>query len=154
MNGKKVVTIVEETITPIIINLGYDLVDVEYVKQVDGYHLIVTIDKACGVGIDDCETVHRAIDQVLDDVNPTNDSPYVLQVSSCGLDRPLKKPSDYNRNLNKEIRIKLYAPNKNGQKEIVGVLVSFDEKTVTINGKESVTIDKEKIALAEPVIKF
>ncbi len=154
MNGKKVVTIVEETITPIIINLGYDLVDVEYVKQVDGYHLIVTIDKAGGVGIDDCETVHRAIDQVLDDVNPTNDSPYVLQVSSCGLDRPLKKPSDYNRNLNKEIRIKLYAPNKNGQKEIVGVLVSFDEKTVTINGKESVTIDKEKIALAEPVIKF
>lgn len=154
MNGKKVVTIVEETITPIIVNLGYDLVDVEYVKQVDGYHLIVTIDKAGGVGIDDCETVHRAIDQVLDDVNPTNDSPYVLQVSSCGLDRPLKKPSDYNRNLNKEIRIKLYAPNKNGQKEIVGVLVSFDEKTVTINGKESVTIDKEKIALAEPVIKF
>ena len=154
MNGKKVVTIVEETITPIIINLGYDLVDVEYVKQVDGYHLIVTIDKAGGVGIDDCETVHRAIDQILDDVNPTNDSPYVLQVSSCGLDRPLKKPSDYNRNLNKEIRIKLYAPNKNGQKEIVGVLVSFDEKTVTINGKESVTIDKEKIALAEPVIKF
>ena len=154
MNGKKVVTIVEETITPIIINLGYDLVDVEYVKQVDGYHLIVTIDNAGGVGIDDCETVHRAIDQVLDDVNPTNDSPYVLQVSSCGLDRPLKKPSDYNRNLNKEIRIKLYAPNKNGQKEIVGVLVSFDEKTVTINGKESVTIDKEKIALAEPVIKF
>ena len=154
MNGKKAVTIVEETITPIIINLGYDLVDVEYVKQVDGYHLIVTIDKAGGVGIDDCETVHRAIDQVLDDVNPTNDSPYVLQVSSCGLDRPLKKPSDYNRNLNKEIRIKLYAPNKNGQKEIVGVLVSFDEKTVTINGKESVTIDKEKIALAEPVIKF
>lgn len=154
MNGKKVVTIVEETITPIIVNLGYDLVDVEYVKQVDGYHLIVTIDKAGGVGIDDCETVHRAIDQVLDDVNPTNDSPYVLQVSSCGLDRPLKKPSDYNRNLNKEIRIKLYAPNKNGQKEIVGVLVSFNEKTVTINGKESVTIDKEKIALAEPVIKF
>ena len=154
MNGKKVVTIVEETITPIIVNLGYDLVDVEYVKQVDGYHLIVTIDKAGGVGIDDCETVHRAIDQVLDDVNPTNDSPYVLQVSSCGLDRPLKKPSDYNRNLNKEIRIKLYAPNKNGQKEIVGVLVSFDEKTVTINGKEIVTIDKEKIALAEPVIKF
>ena len=144
MNGKKAVTIVEETITPIIINLGYDLVDVEYVKQVDGYHLIVTIDKAGGVGIDDCETVHRAIDQVLDDVNPTNDSPYVLQVSSCGLDRPLKKPSDYNRNLNKEIRIKLYAPNKNGQKEIVGVLVSFDEKTVTINGKESVTMNYDK----------
>lgn len=154
MNGKKVVTQVEEIIQPIISNLGYELVDIEYVKQVDGYHLIVTIDKDGGVGLEDCELVHRQIDKPLDDLDPTNNSPYILQVSSCGLDRPLKVASDYKRNLGKEIHIKFYAP-ISGKKEMQGTLVDYTEHTLTIEcDNQKTTIEKEKIALAEPVIKF
>ena len=93
------------------------------------------IDKNGGITLEDCEIVHKAIDGPLDELNPTCDEKYILNVSSCGLDRPLKTEKDFKRNLGKEVDIKLYkAVNK--QKEFTGKLESFDENTVTISGFE------------------
>ena len=66
------------------------LVDVEYTKKADGMHLTIYIDKADGVTVDDCVEVSRLVDQPLEDLNPTNDEPYFLDISSYGLDKPLK----------------------------------------------------------------
>lgn len=82
---------VEEKLTPIILNLGYELVDVEYSKKHSGSSLTVYIASATGISLDDCEKVHRAIDPILDELNPTGEEPYTLNVSSPGLDRPLVK---------------------------------------------------------------
>ena len=131
----KVLDIVEEKINPIIEKLGYEVVEVEYGKKVDGMNMTFYIDKNGGITLEDCEIVHKAIDGPLDELNPTCDEKYILNVSSCGLDRPLKTEKDFKRNLGKEVDIKLYkAVNK--QKEFTGKLESFDENTVTISGFE------------------
>lgn len=154
MASKKVAVVAEEVCLPIITKLGYELVDLEYKKSHDGYHLTVTIDKEGGVDINDCETVHRAIDEPLDIADPTNGASYTLNVSSCGIDRPLKKECDYRRNLGKEISVKLYH-SLDGQKLLQGVLVSYTDKdfVMKVNDQE-ITIKKDMVALAEPVITF
>ena len=150
----KVKTICEEKVNPIIESLGYEVVEVEYAKKTDGMNLTFYIDKDEGVNIDDCERVSKAIDLVLEQLNPTDDVPYVLSVSSPGIDRPIKTDRDFNRNLGKEIEVKLFAK-IDGNKNFVGVLKSFDEGKFTIdfNGKEMV-FDKEQVAHIVPVIKF
>ncbi len=154
MSSKKVSVVAEEVCQPIIEQLGYELVDIEYKKNHDGYHLTVTIDKDGGIDITDCETVHRAIDEPLDIADPTSGASYTLNVSSCGLDRPLKKECDYRRNMGKEISVKLF--NKiNDTKLLQGILVAYSDKDFVLNvNNEEITIQKEMVALAEPVIKF
>lgn len=152
--AKKVKEICEEKISPIIENMGYEVVDVEYSKKSDGMNLIFYIDKENGVQIQDCELVSKTIDPVLEELNPTNDAPYILSVSSPGIDRPLTKERDFNRNLNKEISITLFAK-KDGQKKFEGKLISFDEKSVTIEAKnETISFSREEIAHIVPVIKI
>ena len=150
----KVKTICEEKVNPIIENLGYEVVEVEYAKKADGMNLTFYIDKDDGVNIDDCELVSKAIDSVLEQLNPTDDAPYILSVSSPGIDRPIKSDRDFSRNIGNEIEVKLFAK-IDGNKNFVGVLKDFDEKTFTIdfNGKEMV-FDKEQVAHIVPVIKF
>lgn len=131
----KTVEIVEEKICPIIEALGYEVVEVEFAKKVDGMNLTFYIDSPNGITLDDCEKVHKAIDEPLDQLNPTADGAYILNVSSCGLDRPLKTDKDLKRNLGKEVDIKLYkAINK--KKEFTGKLISFNEETLTLEGLE------------------
>lgn len=131
----KTVEIVEEKICPIIEKLGYEVVEVEFAKKIDGMNLTFYIDSPNGITLEDCERVHRAIDEPLDEINPTGDVKYILNVSSCGLDRPLKTNKDFKRNLGKEVDIKLYkAINK--QKEFTGKLVGFTDETITIEGFE------------------
>ena len=131
----KTVEIVEEKICPIIENLGYEVVEVEFAKKIDGMNLTFYIDSPNGITLDDCEKVHKAIDEPLDEINPTGDVKYILNVSSCGLDRPLKTNKDFQRNLGKEVDLKLYkAINK--QKEFTGKLVGFTDETITIEGFE------------------
>ena len=89
--------------------LGYEIVDVEYVKKPDGMNLTVYIDIPRGVTLDDCEAVHNLINPIMDALDPTEGA-YVLNVSSPGLDRPFKKPRDYERNYGREVEVKLYAP--------------------------------------------
>ena len=146
--------ICEEKLKDVFEELGYELVDVEYVKEGSGMSLIFTIDKDGGVNIDDCEVVSKKIDPILDELNPTDDKPYTLVVSSPGLDRPLKSDRDLNRGLGKEVDLTLFAK-LDGKKVFTGLLNSFDEKTVTLNieGKKQ-TFEREKVASIKLVIKF
>ena len=111
-----------------------ELVDVEYVKERDWY-LRVFIDKAGGIEIDDCQALSERLEKVLDEKDIIRDS-YILEVSSPGLDRQLKKSRDFVREQGKKVDVTLYAP-VDGTKEFTGVLEGYDEdaKTVTIDGK-------------------
>lgn len=150
----KVKQICEEKLRPVIEEMGYDLVEVEYVKEFDGMNLIFTIDKEEGVTIDDCEIVNKKIEPIIDELNPTDDKPFTLVVSSPGLDRPLKTDRDLRRNLGNEVTLTLFAK-LDGKKVFEGVLKAFDEKTVTLSLSEGdKTFERDKVALIKLVIKF
>lgn len=116
--------------------------------------LTVYIETEQGVDLDTCEKYHNAISDPLDELDPSFGEAYTLNVSSPGLDRPFKTYRDFERNLGKEVEIKLYAPIK-GNKFIEGVLDEFDENTVTITTlKETLKIQRNKIAKINKAIKF
>lgn len=143
-----------EKINPIVEGLGYEIVDIEWAKRDGADNLTVFVDVPSGMSLDDCEKVHRAIDASLDELDPTDGKPYVLNVSSPGLDRPFKKQRDFERNYGKEVEIKLYAPLK-GKKVYEGVLISRTENAVTINdGKQDITIENNRAAYVRPLVKF
>ncbi|MEG1711428.1 MAG: ribosome maturation factor RimP, partial [Clostridia bacterium] len=145
--ASKVETDVFELVKPFAEQFGLELIEVEYAKKVDGMNLTIYIDKEGGVMIDDCEKLHKAIDEPLDELNPTNDASYTLNVSSQGLDWPLKTDRDFNKSKGKEITVKLYTKDKDGKKKFDGVLEDFDEKTFTmdINGIKKI-FEREKVA--------
>ena len=150
----KVKQICEEKLRPVIEEMGYDLVEVEYVKEFDGMNLIFTIDKEEGVTIDDCEIVNKKIEPIIDELNPTDDKPFTLVVSSPGLDRPLKTDRDLRRNLGNEVTLTLFSK-LDGKKVFKGVLKAFDEKTVTLSISEGdKTFERDKVASIKLVIKF
>ncbi|MBQ8845393.1 MAG: ribosome maturation factor RimP [Clostridia bacterium] len=151
----KVKEICEEKFKPIIEELGYELIEVSYKKEFDGMNLIFTIDRDEGITIEDCEKVNREIDPIIDELNPTMDEPYTLIVSSPGIDRPLKTERDFKRNLNKEISISLFSK-INGEKKFNGTLESYSDTEVTIKDSNGnlITLQKDKIANIEPIIKF
>ena len=153
--ASKVVDRCNEHIVPIIENLGYDVLEVEYAKKVDGMNLTFYIDKPSGITLDDCETVNNAIYDVLDEINVSDDAPYILNVSSAGLDRPIKNYKDFFRNQGKQVEIKLYSP-LNGKKLFTGNLVGFDDNgyTIEIADKTQLTFTKEQVAICLPVIEF
>ncbi len=150
----KVSDISEAKVRPLIEEMGYELLEVEYKKEFDGMSLIFTIDSENGVTIDDCEKVNKAIDPVIDELNPTNDEPYTLVVSSPGLDRQLKTDRDLKRTIGKEVTLTLFSK-IDGKKSFEGELLGFDEKTVTIRtGDGEKNFDRDKIAGLKLVIKF
>ena len=150
----KAKSICEEKINPIIESLGYEVVEVEYAKKSDGMNLVFYIDKDEGVDIKDCELVSKAIDQPLEELNPTEDKPYILSVSSPGIDRPLKNNRDFQRNKGKEISVTLFAK-QNGKKEFKGILDEFDdEKFSILIDDQKLTFSKKEVAHVVPVIKF
>ena len=99
----------EELITPLIDAEGFELVDVEYVKEGADWYLRVYIDKDGGITVNDCEKISRAFNEILDREDYIDDA-YIFEVSSPGLLRPLKKDKDYQRNLGKLLEVKLFAP--------------------------------------------
>ena len=135
-------------------SMGFELYDVEYQKEYGDWVLTFYIDKPGGVTIDECEVVSRAIEPILDEKDPI-ESEYVLSVSSLGLDRPLKKPRDYERAMGKELEIRLYAA-QNGKKQLIGTLLSFDADAFTVETeqKQTLTIQKKDCALVRPYIRF
>lgn len=145
---------VAEKIGPVLAALGYELVDVEFAKKYGEDHLTVFIDKPEGVSLDDCERAHYAIDPIMDELDPTCGKPYCLDVSSPGLDRPLRTQRDFERNYGKEVEVKLYAPLK-GKKTYEGVLVSRTDNALTLgaDGGE-IVIESNKIAIVRPLVKF
>ena len=133
--ASKITNLVETKISPIIEKMGYEVVEIEYAKKIDGMNLTFYINKVGGINIDDCEKVHKAIDKPLDDLNPTNEEKYILSVSSVGLDSPLKTDKDLKRNIGKEIDIKLYKP-INKYNDFNGIIVELDNKKVIIKANE------------------
>lgn len=147
---------VTELVAPIISELGYDLVEVEYKKMHDSMNLTIFIDSAKegGISLDDTEIVANAIDAPLDELDPTNGAPYILNVSSPGLDRPLKTDLDYKKKVGTMIDVSLYVP-VDGSKKHVGTLVSFDNGNIVlaVNGRE-LQIQLKDVAVAKPYIEF
>ncbi len=141
-------------VEPIANSMGLTLVEVIYDKKFNGMNLTVVIDKEGGVDINDCENLHRTIDLPLEELNPTDDKSYILNVSSMGLDRALTLPYDFQKNMNKQITVKFYAPVE-GKKSFVGTLVDYNEPnfTIEIDGKR-ITFDRTKTANIAPVIDF
>ena len=134
------------------------LVDVEYVREKDWY-LRIYIDKPGGIEIDDCQMVSEKLTEILDARDPIRDK-YYLEVSSPGIDRPLKKDKDFESFYGKKVDIKFFAPwEKN--KEIVAVLTAHDENTISakpvLKGRESknlVIFERKTIAMIRPHIDF
>lgn len=143
----------EALLLPILDLHGFEPVDVEYVKEGKDYYLRIYIDKEGGIDINDCETVSRALEEKLDAEDFIKDA-YILEVSSPGLTRPLKKERDYIRNLGKPIEIRLYKP-RNKQKDFVGTLKAYDDSSVTIDTDgEEITFEKKDISLIRQYIEF
>lgn len=143
----------EELVLPIIEENRFELVDVEYVKEGGTFYLRVYVDKEKGITVDDCERVSRALSDKLDEKDYIADS-YILEVSSPGLGRPLKKEKDFVRSIGKEVEIRLYRP-LNHEKEYTGILKAFDKTQVTIETEgEEKTIPKEQIALIRLAFTF
>lgn len=138
--NRSIVNIVKEDCEPKIEELGYDLVDVEYVKEKNKYFLRVYIGKAEGITIDDCQKVSKIVGDKLDELDPVQES-YYLEVSSPGLDRPLKTDKDLKRNIGKSIDLSLYKE-LDGKKKYSGKLLDFTETHIEI-GKEK--IENKKI---------
>lgn len=152
--ASKVKSICEEKIVPVIEKMGYEVVEVEYVKKSNGMNLTFYIDKDDCVQVDDCEKVSKGIDQILEELNPTDDNPYILNVSSPGLDRPLKTERDFKRNIGKEVEVTLFAK-LDGKKKYEGTLKSYTDSEITIEYNEKeITLEKNKIAHIVPIIKF
>lgn len=135
-----------ELVTPIIESGGYELVDVEYVKEGADYYLRVYADKEGGITIDDCVDISRALETKLDERDFIPDA-YILEVSSPGLTRPLKKEKDFARSIGKLVDVKLYRP-QNGRKDLEGRLKSYDETEIVITiEEEEVSIKRSDIAM-------
>ena len=144
----------EEMILPLVEAQRFELVDVEYVKEAGNWYLSVYIDKEGGITVDDCELISRAFSDLLDEADFIEDS-YILEVSSPGLGRPLKKEKDYARSMGKELEIRTYRP-IDKQKEFYGILLAYDNNSVTIEEQDKTrrTFEKKEIALIRLAIDF
>ncbi|EPZ39203.1 MULTISPECIES: ribosome maturation factor RimP [Anoxybacillus] len=154
---KKVTHIVEELVTPIVTDMGLELVDIEYVKEGKNWFLRVFIDSPTGIDIDQCGVVSERLSEKLDEIDPIPHN-YFLEVSSPGAERPLKKAKDFERAVGKNVYVKTYEP-IDGQKEFEGLLTAFDGQTVTVEvkvktKKKMVTIPYEKVASARLAVIF
>ena len=150
---KKVTETVRELALPVVEENGCKLWDVEYVREAGQWYLRIYIDKDGGVNILDCEAISRAMDPILDEKDPIQGS-YHFEVCSAGLERALKRPSDFQRFLGSPITVKLYRP-YNGLKEIPCVLRGYDDGRITVEaGKETVTFEKSQVALTRLRVEF
>jgi ribosome maturation factor RimP len=139
---------------PIVSGFGFELVDVEYVKEGGTWYLRLYIDKEGGITVNDCESVSRLFSEKLDENDFIEDA-YIMEVSSPGLGRPLKKEKDYIRSMGKDIEIRTYrAINK--QKEFFGVLTAYDDNsvTITLEDQEKQVFQKAEIALIRLAFDF
>lgn len=152
---KNTAAIIKDLIEPTITALGLDIWDVEYLKVGSDWYLRVTIDSPAGISIEDCERVHRAIDPVLDEADPIAD-PYMLEVSSPGVERQIRTPEHFSACIGEVITLKTFGE-INGTKTLTGTLTAFDPetKTVTIEcGDEDISVDWKLISKANIYFDF
>lgn len=153
MKRTEIVAKVEELVTPIIDENQFELVDVEYVKEGSNWYLRIYADKKGGINIDDCVLISRALEEKLDAEDFIEDA-YILEVSSPGLGRPLKKEKDFKRSIGESVEVKLYKAQDHG-KEFEGILKAYTEDTVTIEvEEEEKVINRKDIAMIRLAIDF
>ncbi|QYR19734.1 ribosome maturation factor RimP [Paenibacillus sp. sptzw28] len=153
MSTAKIKTVVEEMVRPFLDENGFELVDVEYVKEGGNWFLRVFVDKEGSIDIDECGRVSEFLSEKLDEQDPITEA-YFLEVSSPGAERPLKKPDDVRKAVGKHVFITTYEP-IGGSKEFEGTLLSFDgEEAVVEIGKKKHTIPYAKMASARLAIVF
>lgn len=137
---------IEELIQPTVTEMGYELVDVEFVKEGPNWYLRIFIDKEGGVTIDDCEAVSKTLEKIFDEKDPIEQA-YFLEISSPGIDRPLKKKEDFIKYNGEMVDVKLYKPYE-GSKEYTGKLVGYDENDGTV----TIAVDDKNIAFTKKEI--
>ena len=144
----------EAILMPIVEEHGFELVDVEYVKGGGTWYLRAYIDKPGGINVDDCEVVSRRLSDILDEKDYIEEA-YILEVSSPGLGRPLKKEKDFKRSLGEEVDVRTYRMIEK-QKEFTGLLKDYDDATVTIEMEDGTlkTFEKSDIALIRLAFDF
>ena len=153
MTGTEIERRTEKLLEPILGANSFELVDVEYVKEGSDWYLRAYVDKDGGITVDDCELVSRALEVKLDEADLIKDA-YILEVSSPGLTRPLKKERDYVRNTGKLVEVHLFkAVEKN--KQFTGTLKAWDGDSVTleIDGSD-MTFDKNNISLIRQTFEW
>ncbi len=153
MAKQSIEQIVEEIVQAIIANTNIELVDVEYVKERDWY-LRIFLDKSGGIEIEDCQWVSEQLEEKLDSLDPIKES-YYLEVSSPGLDRPLKKEKDFARHAGDMIEVNTFAP-IDGQKHFIGMLKSLTSDgniIIEVDGKE-LSIERSKASQIRLHIEF
>jgi ribosome maturation factor RimP len=134
---------------------AYELVDVEYIKEGKEWYLRIYIDTKNGksINLDDCEKVSKIVSEILDNEDPIHNS-YILEVSSPGIERPLKNENDYQKYAGNTVLIKLFSPIE-GKKEIKGVLKGYENKNIVVeSGESKYCIPKDKIASANLSVEF
>ncbi|MCD7815128.1 MAG: ribosome maturation factor RimP [Lachnospiraceae bacterium] len=144
----------EALLMPLMEKHQFELVDVEYVKEGGSWYLRAYIDKPGGITIDDCELISRALSDLLDEQDFIDDA-YILEVSSPGLGRPLKKDKDFERSIGETVEIRTFRP-IDRKKEFVGILKGYDKQTVTIETENdgAVSFTRTDIALIRLAIDF
>lgn len=143
----------EALVQPILDVHGFELWDVEYVKEGANYYLRVYVDKEGGITIDDCVTVSRALEEKLDEEDFIQEA-YILEVSSPGLGRPLKRERDFEKSVGAEVDVKLYKARENG-KEFSGILKAYDDKQVILETEDGdMEILRTEIALIRLAFDF
>jgi len=153
LSTSKIKTTVEEMVQPYLDEHGFELVDVEYVKEGSNWFLRVFVDKDGGIDIDDCGLISEHLSQKLDENDPIPTA-YFLEVSSPGAERPLKKKEDVAKSVGKNVFVTVYEP-INGLKEFEGKLESFDNEELVIQtAKKQHVIPYAKVASARLAIIF
>lgn len=150
---RKVTDVAAELALPLVEAAGCSLWDVEYVREAGTWFLRVYIDHPDGVNIEQCEAVSRPLSDKLDEADPIEGS-YVLEVSSAGADRPLRKPEHFRAYLGEEVEVKLYRP-REGSKSFHGPLLRYQDGDVTLNvAGEEMTFAKKELALTRLYVSF
>ena len=137
-------SLVRGLITDTVEGLGYELWDVEYVKDGAFWYLRITIDSEKGIDIDDCERVHRAIDPIIDEADPIEDQ-YYLEVSSPGIERELRTTEHLKRYIGSKVCVKLFTA-LDGQKQFVGELLSCDDGSITVETGGEKKIERKDVS--------
>ena len=144
----------EALLIPLMEAHGFELVDVEYVKEGGNWYLRAYIDKPGGIAVDDCEVISRALSDQLDEEDFIEES-YILEVSSPGLGRPLKKEKDFARSIGQEVELRTYRT-VNRQKEFTGILSAYDKESITLEleNEETLVFDRADVALVRLAFDF
>lgn len=152
--GKVVVQAVEKIVAPIIDGLGIELVEVEYVKEGPSWYLRLYIDKPGGITIDDCQLVNDSVSDAIDAADPIKNA-YVFEVSSPGLDRPLRTDRDFEKYKGELVEVSLYKA-ENGASKYEGNLVGrIDGKVIIEDSKgEAIDFDEALVSTVKRVIQF